>query len=241
MAFCEDHGKVLCDASTPCTGQGCNYDFVYQWTNEACPPVVLTPEPTSAPTAEPTGLDVEPVQFAWGSQAGQSSQALVVSTGTPVTFSWGGTHNVWEVPDATAFDACDLSGATEVASSSVQTVDVAAPGATPTTKFYVCTIGSHCASGTKVAITWAATTQTPTPQPTPGGYPAEWKIELTCFQKCKNNGYTGAHCRNWATGPCSNSGKSCIQGTQTCTDKDIDACLAANSGVSNNKKGPCNY
>ena len=24
-------------------------------------------------------------------------------------------------------------------------------------------------------------------------------------------------------------------------DKDIDACLAANSGVSNNKKGPCNY
>ena len=72
------------------------------------------------------------------------------------------------------------------------------------------------------------------------GYPAEWKIELTCFQKCKNNGYTGAHCRNWATGPCSNSGKSCLQGTQTCTDKDIDDCLAANSGVSNNKKGPCN-
>ena len=82
-------------------------------------------------------------------------QVLSVAAGTTVKFSWSDTHNVYEVPDATAFDACDSSGATEVASTAAQTVDVAAPE-TPTTKYYVCTVGSHCTMGQKIAITWAA-------------------------------------------------------------------------------------
>ena len=67
---------------------------------------------------------------------------------------WSGTHNVYEVPDATALDNCDWSSGTLVASSSVQTVDVAAPD-TPTTKYYVCQEPGHCDADQKIAITWA--------------------------------------------------------------------------------------
>ena len=98
-------------------------------------------------------------------------QALSVAAGTTVRFTWSSTHNVYEVPDATAFDDCDFSSDTLVASSSVQTVDVAAPDA-PTTKYYVCEVGSHCDMGQKIAITWeAASTAAPvasTDAPTPG-------------------------------------------------------------------------
>ena len=88
-------------------------------------------------------------------------QTLSVSAGTTVTFTWSSTHNVHEVPGATAFDNCDFSSGTEVASTAVQTVDVAAPD-TPTIRYFVCTVGSHCTSGQKIAITWVAT---PTPAP----------------------------------------------------------------------------
>jgi len=51
----------------------------------------------------------------------------------------------------------------------VQTVDVAAPG-TPTTKYYVCAVNSHCLMDQKIAITWAPlptdASAAPTPAPT---------------------------------------------------------------------------
>ena len=97
-----------------------------------------------------------------------SPQTMTVAAGTTVKFTWSSTHNVYEVSDATAFYDCDKSSGTEVASTSFQTVDVAAPD-TPTTRYYICQVGSHCTMGQKIAITWAAApTAAPVFAPTPG-------------------------------------------------------------------------
>ena len=117
------------------------------------------PAPSSAPTPAPYALD-------W--KFYMDPQELSVAAGTTVTFSWSGTHNVWEVPDAAALANCVLSGGSEVAPSSVQTVNVAAPDA-PTTKYYVCQEPGHCDADQKIAITWAAaSTAAPVFAPTPG-------------------------------------------------------------------------
>jgi len=109
------------------------------------------PAPSSAPTPAPVEID-------W--KIPMDPQTLTVAAGSTVTFTWSSTHNVYEVSDATAFDDCDKSG-TELASELVQIVDVAAPD-TPKTRYFVCTVGMHCVSGQKIAITWAAA---PTPAP----------------------------------------------------------------------------
>ena len=102
-------------------------------------------------------------------------QTMSVSAGTTVTFTWSSTHNVHEVPGATAFDNCDFSSGTEVASTAVQTVDVAAPD-TPTTKYYVCAVEGHCSMGQRIAITWAAApTAAPVFAPTPPTNPTSFK------------------------------------------------------------------
>ena len=101
---------------------------------------------------------------------GMDPQTLSVAAGTTVRFTWSSTHDVWEMSE-TAFDACNKTIGTEVASTEVQTIDVAAPD-TPTTKYYICKVGSHCIMGQKIAITWeAASTAAPvasTDAPTPG-------------------------------------------------------------------------
>ena len=111
-----------------------------------------------------------PVEIDW--KIPMDPQTMTVAAGSTVTFTWSSTHNVYEVPDATALDNCDWSSGTLVASSSVQTVDVAAPD-TPKTRYFVCTVGSHCTMGQKIAITWAAAPTAapvvaPTDAPTPG-------------------------------------------------------------------------
>ena len=81
------------------------------------------------------------------------ANTLALEVGTPVTFSWTELHNVEEMASEAAYAACDFTGATEVASTAVQTVDVAAPSSA-TTKYYACSVGAHCAAGQKIAITW---------------------------------------------------------------------------------------
>ena len=56
-----------------------------------------------------------PVEIDW--KIPMDPQTLSVSAGTTVTFTWSSTHNVHEVPGATAFDNCDFSSGTEVAST----------------------------------------------------------------------------------------------------------------------------
>ena len=98
---------------------------------------------------------------------GMDPQTLSVAAGTTVRFTWSSTHDVWEMSE-TAFDACNKTIGTEVASTEVQTIDVAAPD-TPTTKYYICKVGSHCIMGQKIAITWeAASTAAPVFAPTLG-------------------------------------------------------------------------
>ncbi|CAH0364156.1 unnamed protein product [Pelagomonas calceolata] len=118
----------------------------------------------TAPTPAPSSPTPAPYALDW--KFYMDPQELSVAAGTTVTFSWSGTHNVWEVPDAAALANCDLSGGSEVAPSSVQTFDVAAPDA-PKTKYYVCQEPGHCDADQKIAITWAAPVVAPTAAPTP--------------------------------------------------------------------------
>ena len=125
----------------------------------------LLKNPAPAPTPMPTPAAVD-----WEALHPSSvPNVLSVAAGTTVTFTWSSDHNVYEV-DATAYDDCDFTDATQIASMSVGgSVDVAAPDA-PTTRYYVCTVGSHCDSGQKIAITWAPlptdASAAPTPAPT---------------------------------------------------------------------------
>ena len=125
--------------------------------------LLTAPAPTSMPTPAPVAVD-------W--KIPMDPNTLSVAAGTTVTFAWNNTHNVYEVPDVTAYDACDdETDATQITLMSVQTVDVAAPDA-PTTRYYVCAVNDHCEEGQKVAITWAAAPMpapvfSPTPAPTP--------------------------------------------------------------------------
>ena len=84
-----------------------------------------------------------------------------VAVGDTVTFSWSGIHNVLEAPDQTAYDACDVSGATAVSSGASTSASVSFPTVADVgTKYYYCTVGggSHCSSGQKITVHVSAAT-----------------------------------------------------------------------------------
>ena len=81
-----------------------------------------------------------------------SANALTITAGTTATFTWTGGHNVYEFDDEAAYDSCDFASATELADTEAKTLDVTEASAT--TKYYGCQVGSHCAVGQKIAITW---------------------------------------------------------------------------------------
>ena len=82
-----------------------------------------------------------------------SANTLTVAAGTTVTFTWTDNHDVWEFASEADYNSCNFAGAVEKASTSVQTVDVAAPTAA-TTKYYGCKVSDHCTDGQKIAISW---------------------------------------------------------------------------------------
>ena len=70
------------------------------------------------------------------------------------TFTWTDNHDVWEFKDEASYNACNFAGAVEKASTSVKTVDIS-PGTTAAqTRYYGCSVGSHCDDGQKIAISW---------------------------------------------------------------------------------------
>ena len=84
--------------------------------------------------------------------------------GTTLVFRYSASHNVWRMPSARAFDACDFSAATELAGTSyggVAAADVGRLGYanvyeahlhTAGTVYFACQVGAHCTSGQKIAV-----------------------------------------------------------------------------------------
>jgi len=77
-----------------------------------------------------------------------------VKTNTDVVFKFTSFHNVYKFPDKTAFDACDISKATQMALQSPYTFKASAAG----TVYFGCGVGkgSHCRGGIKLALTVTA-------------------------------------------------------------------------------------
>lgn len=92
------------------------------------------------------------VEFDWNSGfLGEENRAATYTTDHVLTFSWEGTHDITELPDLAAFEACDFSAAskTPMCSYSGQCDLIVPEGVT----YYACSIGSHCENGQKLALT----------------------------------------------------------------------------------------
>jgi len=113
--------------------------------------------PTAKPTS-PTPTDAPPVPTTvvvpWIIPV--ADQAITVDPSAKITFEWPSVHNVWEMPNKAAFDACDFSAAKQTCPVQVGgSCTISAPPA-DTTKYYACQVGLHCQRGQVVAITGAA-------------------------------------------------------------------------------------
>ena len=94
-------------------------------------------------------------------------QAMVVNSGSTVTFQWSGVdHNVVEVSNNENFEMCNAAGGVEHAPP--------APGGeysvvlnTPGTHYYICSVPSHCVDGQKIAITVQSANAATLPSPPP--------------------------------------------------------------------------
>jgi len=84
----------------------------------------------------------------------EEHQKLLVLDGDMVEFLWKGIHNVYQMKDKTAFDACDFVGSKPVGktfeTSGVRQVIKSADG---TIHYFACKVGSHCFGGQELAIT----------------------------------------------------------------------------------------
>ena len=83
-----------------------------------------------------------------------SANTLTLAAGQTATFTWEDNHDVWEFKDEASYNACNFAGAVEKASTSVKTVDISPGTTTAQTRYYGCSVGSHCDDGQKIAISW---------------------------------------------------------------------------------------
>jgi len=86
----------------------------------------------------------------WNDQFTADPKTRTADADMSVTFEWTGGHNVELMASEEAYNNCDFTGAAALGSSSgVQVI-----GNDGEVHYYGCSVGSHCASGQKVAITW---------------------------------------------------------------------------------------
>merc|ERR1711976_437108 len=105
---------------------------------------------TTAATST-TSTSATPKTIDWRVGMTENEMKLGVALDTSLVFQWSGYHNVYQLPDKDAFDTCDFSQATKLAS----------PGESPFTyeassagKFYfACEVGGHCRFNQKLALT----------------------------------------------------------------------------------------
>ena len=81
--------------------------------------------------------------------AAQMKQTVALNT--EVVFKWSGFHNVYELSDKKAFDACDFSKAKALASHNQGPFTYKASSAGIV--YFACKVGGHCSSKQKLALT----------------------------------------------------------------------------------------
>ena len=95
-----------------------------------------------------------------------SPQTLTISVGDSVRFEWMSTHNVYLSASESDFSNCVTTGGTELSrirsDGFFETVLVEIG-----TYYYICSYGSHCDRGQKIAVTVEATADPVTPVPSP--------------------------------------------------------------------------
>merc|ERR1719362_2196242 len=89
------------------------------------------------------------IDWKLGMTAAQMKQT--VSLNTEVVFKWSGFHNVYELSDKKAFDACDFSKAKALASHNQSPFTYKASSAGIV--YFACKVGGHCSSKQKLALT----------------------------------------------------------------------------------------
>ncbi|KAG2713305.1 hypothetical protein I3760_04G171100, partial [Carya illinoinensis] len=86
-----------------------------------------------------------------------SSKTFAV--GDTLEFKWNSTHNVLEVTTKAEYDGCTKSnGVLKETSPTVINV-------TAGTHYFICSIGTHCVNGQKLAVTSVGSANTPTTPP----------------------------------------------------------------------------
>ena len=80
-----------------------------------------------------------------------SPDAISVSTGDTVDFTWVAEHNVYQSASKSDFDNCVLTGGNELADTSKSSYSATFP--TAGVYYYICTVRDHCVRGQKIAVT----------------------------------------------------------------------------------------
>jgi len=119
-------------------------------------------------TAGPCGSDftaVDPVPSAnvpvtttipWTAGFGNvPAQATTANVGETLRFVWEGNHNVYKMPNKAAFDSCDFTGLSPLASVSPFEYTLAYTLVSPFPAYFACSIEDHCVNGQKLAVTLA--------------------------------------------------------------------------------------
>ena len=101
----------------------------------------------------------------------QNPSSYSVAVGDKLSFKYSNWHNVYLMASETAYNACDFTGATELASAShgggsgsMTPNKYEAMVSTAGTLYIACQVSGHCDQGQKVTIT-AAAASTPSPSP----------------------------------------------------------------------------
>ncbi|XP_026390287.1 uclacyanin-3-like [Papaver somniferum] len=91
------------------------------------------------------------------------AKGVTFKVGDTLDFTYGAQHNVFEVKDKKAYDACDTSDAISSDDSGETPITLSSVGK----RFFVCGASDHCAQGMKVTIDTVSSTTPSTPALSP--------------------------------------------------------------------------
>merc|ERR1711871_1141366 len=138
--------------------------FGRRWGSSPTPPSPPAPTTAPTPTAAPTTatLLVGDSTATWST--GITYASVAAALGDTVVFEYSASHDVYQMANSTAYDSCDFTGATMLASTSQGGGSGSYPNrysytcSTTGNVYAACSVGSHCSAGQKVQI--ACNTQT---------------------------------------------------------------------------------